>query len=153
MWSKFLCLCLGSLWIAVCAISYPWGCFTNVWRALQNNLSKFVNSWNRTSYFLWEIQTETLYMCPKHPLGTRTSFSLKFSPWMFMGHFWHCTFWRDYLMILESSRNVSETTPWHGNRASEVQLLCPIVTSQSHCDIQYWPRVLTPVTIGTRHSY
>ena len=59
------------------------------------------------SYFLWEFQAETLYVCPKHGFGH----TYKVSAWnsQHKCHFWHCIFSRYYL---ESSGNVSETSPW-----------------------------------------
>ena len=65
--------------------------------------------------YLWEFQVETLYMCPKPCFGWHTamlwahiqSFSLIFSSWMwFSGIVYFCE------IVFESSRNVSETTPW-----------------------------------------
>ena len=59
------------------------------------------------SYFLWEIQAENLYMCPKPCFGH----TYKVSAWYSHNQcdFWHCVFSRDYLV---NSLNVSETIPW-----------------------------------------
>ena len=81
------------------------GCFTNVSRALQNILSKFVYYRNHTSYenFKLKLCTWAQKPCFGH--------TYKVSAWNshHKCHFWHCIF-RE--IILESSRNVNETTPW-----------------------------------------
>ena len=51
------------------------GCFTNISRALQNILSKFVYRRNRTSYENFKLK---LCMCAQsHALGTHTKFRLE----------------------------------------------------------------------------
>ena len=82
----------------------PGGCFTNVLRALQNILSKFVHCRNRTSYVSFKLK---LCTCDQsHALGTCTKFQLEIltinviSGIVYFGE-----------IILESSRSVSETTP------------------------------------------
>ena len=53
----------------------PGGCFTNVLRALQNILSKFVHCRNRTSYVSFKLK---LCTCDQsHALGTCTKFQLE----------------------------------------------------------------------------
>ena len=53
----------------------PGGCFTNISRALQNILSKFVYRRNRTSYENFKLK---LCMCAQsHALGTHTKFRLE----------------------------------------------------------------------------
>ena len=81
------------------------GCFTNVSRALQNILSKFVYRRNRTS---WENFKLKLCMCAQsHALGTHTKFRLEIRTLNVISSI---VDFRE--IILESSRNVSETTPW-----------------------------------------
>ena len=71
-------------------------CFTNVSRDLQNSLSKFVYCRNHTSY-----ENSKLKFC--------TCAQSKVSAWN--SHIDGIIYFRD--IILESSRNVSETTPGH----------------------------------------
>ena len=80
------------------------GCFTNVLRALQNILSKFVCCRNCTSYEHFKLK---LCSCAQsHALGTRTKFQLEI---LTINVITGIVYFRD--IILESSRNVSETTP------------------------------------------
>ena len=86
----------------------PGGCFTKVSRALQNIISKFFCVLQK-SYFLWEFQDETLCVCPKLYFGHRytAKFELEI---LTLNVISGIAYFRD--IILESSRNVSETTPW-----------------------------------------
>ena len=80
------------------------GCFTNVSRALQNFLLKFVYRKNRTSYENFKLK---LCMCAQsHALGTRTKFQLEI---LTINGTYGIVYFRK--ISLESSRNVSETTP------------------------------------------
>ena len=82
-----------------------WGCFTNVsQRVLEIILSKFVYCRNRNSYE--KISSWMFVSVPKAMLWSHVqSFNLKFAKCKL----WHCIF-RE--ITLESSRNVSESTPW-----------------------------------------
>ena len=95
----------------------PVGCFTNITWALQNILSKFVHCRNRTSYENFKLK---LYTCAQsHALGTCTKFQLEILTINMISDITHF-----YEIILESSQNVTETTPWLYNvdefSASEV---------------------------------
>ena len=79
------------------------GCFTKVLRALQNVLSKFVYCKNLTFYENFKLK---LCMCA-HALGTRTKFQLEI---LTINEIFGIVYFRE--IILKSSRNVSETTPW-----------------------------------------
>ena len=82
----------------------PGGCFTNVSRALQNILSIFVCCRNRTSYENFQLK---LCSCAQsHALGTRTKFQFEI---MTLNMITGIVYFRE--IILESSRNVSETIP------------------------------------------
>ena len=82
----------------------PGGCFTNFSRALQNILSKFVCCRNRTSYDHFKLR---LCSCAQsRALGTRTKFQLEI---LTRNVITGILYFRE--IILESSRNVSETTP------------------------------------------
>ena len=83
---------------------WPGGCFTNVSWALQDIISKFVYCRNRTSYENFKLK---LCTCAQSPvLGTRTKFQLKIlTIYVISG----MVYFRK--IILESSRNISETTP------------------------------------------
>ena len=80
--------------------------FTNVSRALQNRLSKFVYCRSRFSYENFKLKL-TLCVCPKPCFGH----TCKVLAWNFHHKcdFWRCIFSWDNLV---SSRNVSETPPW-----------------------------------------
>ena len=79
--------------------------FTNVSWALQNILSKCVCCENRTSYEHFKLK---LCSCAQSmALGTRTKFQLEF---LTINVITGIVYFRE--IILESSRNVSETTPW-----------------------------------------
>ena len=81
------------------------GCFTNVSRALQNILSKFVCCRNRGSCEHFKLK---LCLCAQsHALGTCTKFQLEI---LTINVITAILYFRE--IILESSRNVSETTPW-----------------------------------------
>ena len=82
----------------------PGGYFTNISRALQNILSKFVYRRNRASYENFKLK---LCMCVQsHALGTHTKFRLEI---LTLNVISSIVNFRE--IILESSRNVSETTP------------------------------------------
>ena len=83
----------------------PVSCFTNVSWTLQNILSKFVYRRNRNSYENFKLK---LCMCIQiHALGTHTKFRLEI---LTLNVIYTVANFRE--IILESSRNVSETTPW-----------------------------------------
>ena len=82
----------------------PGGCFTNVSRALQNILSKFVYYRNHTSYVNFKLKLCTC--AQSHALGTHTKFQLEI---LTINVISGIVYFRE--IILESSRNVSETTP------------------------------------------
>ena len=80
------------------------GCFTNVSRALQNILLKFMYCRNSTCDENFKLK---LRMCGQsHALGTRTKFQLKI---LTINVISGVVYFRG--IILDSSRNVSETTP------------------------------------------
>ena len=84
----------------------PGGCLTNVSRALQYNLSKFAYCRNHTSYENFKLKLCTC--AQNHALGTRTKFQLEI---LTINVISGIVYFRK--IILESSRNVNETTPWH----------------------------------------
>ena len=109
----------------------PGGCFTNVPRALQHILSKFVCCRNRTSYDHFKLK---LCSCAQsHALGTRTKFQLEI---LTINVITGIVYFRE--IILESSQNVSETwgestsgksTSWFPNgfpsqKANNVESVC-----------------------------
>ena len=82
----------------------PGGCFTNILRALQNILSKFVYRRNRTSYENFKLKL--CISAQSHALGTHTKFRVEILTLNVISSI------VDFCeIILESSRNVSETTP------------------------------------------
>ena len=85
-------------------VAIPGGCFTDVLRALQDILSKFVYRRNLTSYETFKLKLCTC--AQSHALGTGTKFQLEIITVNVISgidYFWE--------IILESLRNVSETTP------------------------------------------
>ena len=81
------------------------GCFNNVSRALQNDLAKIHNAKNH----IW-VENFKLKLCTcaqSMALGTRTKFQLEI---LIRGTISAIHNFRDN--ILETSRNISETTPW-----------------------------------------
>ena len=83
----------------------PGVCFTNVSRALQDILLKFVYCRNRSSYENFKLK---LCTCAQNmALGTRTKFQFEILDINLISSI---VYFRE--IILESSRNVSETTPW-----------------------------------------
>ena len=80
------------------------GCFTNVLRALQDILLKFVYCRNRSSHENFMLKLCTC--AQSHALGTRTKFQLEI---LTINVISSIVYFRE--IILESSRNVSETTP------------------------------------------
>ena len=84
-------------------------CFTNISRALQIILSKFVFCRNRISYEHFKLK---LCTCSQSmALGTRTKFRLEI---LTIHVIFGIVYFRE--IILENSRNVSETTPRSRNR-------------------------------------
>ena len=81
-----------------------WGCFTNVSRALQNILSKFVYCRNRTSYEGFKLKLCTCVQ--SHALGTCVKFQLEIPTMHVLPGI---VYFRD--IISESSWNVGETIP------------------------------------------
>ena len=96
-------------WIApVSMVTGPGGCFTNVSRALQNNLAKIHNARNHIYGKNFKLK---LCMCAQSmALGTHTKFQLEI---LIRSTISAIHKFREN--ILESSRNVSETTlrRWH----------------------------------------
>ena len=83
----------------------PGGCFTKVSRALQDILSKFLYYRNRT--FDENFKLKLCTWAQSYALGTHTKFQLKiFTINVITGIVYF------HEIILESSRNDSETTPW-----------------------------------------
>ena len=97
---------VGFNYLSLSLIPVIGGCFTNVSRALQNILSNFVYCRNRTSYANFKL---TLCMCAQsHALCTRTKFQLEI---LTINVISGIVYFRE--IVSESSRKVSETTPWH----------------------------------------
>ena len=90
--------------------NWPGDCFTNVSRALQNILSKFVFCRIHTSYENFKLKLCTC--AQSHALDTRTKFQLEI---LTINVISGIVYFRK--IILGSSRNVSETTPraWMSN--------------------------------------
>ena len=93
----------GPIW-SIIKVKTAGGCFTNVSRALQDILSKFVYCRNRTSYENFKLKLCTC--AQSHALGTRTKFQLEI---LTINVISGMVYFRE--IILESSRNVSKTTP------------------------------------------
>ena len=95
---------MGLIKFSKMLITTPGGCFTNVLRALQDILSKFVYCWYSTSYEKFKLK---LCTCAKSiALGTRTKFQLEiFNINVISGIVYFSE------IIMESSWNVSETPP------------------------------------------
>ena len=88
-----------------CLFQSSRGCFTNVSRALQNNLAKIYNANNNIYGENFKLK---LCTCAQSmALGTRTKFQLEI---LIRSAISAIHKFREN--ILESSRNVSETTPW-----------------------------------------
>ena len=83
---------------------WPGGHCTNVSRALQNILSKFVYCRNSACDHNFKLKLCTC--AQSHALGTRTKFQLEI---LIINVISGVVYFRE--IILESSRNVSETTP------------------------------------------
>ena len=83
----------------------PGGCFTKVSRALQNNLAKIHNA--RNPIYGENFKLKLCTCTQSIALGSRTKFQLE----ILIKHTISVIhkFWEN---ILESSRNLSETTPW-----------------------------------------
>ena len=103
--------CIFLACVSVWLLEKPWGCFTNVSRALQNILSKFMHCRNRTSYE--KIKLKLCACAQSHSLGTRSKFQLQI---LTINVISCIVYFRE--IILESSRNVSETTPGPLNRVA-----------------------------------
>ena len=83
----------------------PGGCFTNFLRALQKCVAKIYNAKN---HIYSENSKPKLCMCAQSKaLGTRTKFQFEI---LIRSTISAIHKFRDN--ILESSRNISETTPW-----------------------------------------
>ena len=82
-----------------------WGCFTNVSRALQKNLAKIYNA--RNHIYSENFKLKLCTCAQSMGLGTRTKFQLEI---LIRSTISAIQKFRE--IILESSRNVSETTPW-----------------------------------------
>ena len=92
----------------------PGGCFTNVSRALQDILLNFVYCRIRTSYENFKLK---LCTCAQSmTLGTRTKFQFEI---LTINVISSIVYFRD--IILERSRNVSETTLW----STALSTCCP----------------------------
>ena len=83
----------------------PGGCFTNISRALQNNLSKIHNT--RNHIYGENFKLKLCACAQSMALGTRTKYQLEIC---ITSHISAIHKFREN--ILESSWNVSETTPW-----------------------------------------
>ena len=87
-----------------CLACWPGGSFTNISRALQDFLLKFVYCRNCSSYKNFKLK---LCMCAQsHALGAHTKFQLEIRTINVISS---VVYFRE--IILESSRKVSETTP------------------------------------------
>ena len=84
----------------------PGGCFTNVLRALQNNLAKIYNARNNT--YAENFKLKLCTCAQSMALGTRTKFQLE----ILIIRSTILVIYKFRENILESSRNVSETPPW-----------------------------------------
>ena len=84
----------------------PGGCFTNVSRALQNNLAKIHNT--RNHIYDQNFKLKLCTCAQSMALGTRTKFQLEI-----LITSTNSAIHQFRENILESSRNVSETTPWN----------------------------------------
>ena len=81
------------------------GCFTNVSQALQNNLAKIYNA--RNDIYGANFKLKLCTCAQSHVLGTHTKFQLEI---LIRSTISAIHKFRE--SILESSRNISETTPW-----------------------------------------
>ena len=94
-----------TLKLTIWLMMWPGGCFTNVSQALQNILSKSMYCRNCTSYGNFKLKLCTC--AQSHALGTCTKFQLEI---LLINVISVIVYFRE--IILESSRNVSETTSW-----------------------------------------
>ena len=102
-----------------------WGRFTNISQALQNILSKFVYCRNCTSYENFKLKLCTC--AQSHALGTCTKFQLEILTInVLSGIVYFCE------ILLKSSRNVSETTPWGPGPWFNIKMLS-YHYRKSHC--------------------
>ena len=92
------------LWQRLCLESEPGGCFTKVSRALQNNLAKIHNARNHISDDNFKLKLCTC--AQSYALGSRTKFQLEI---LIKSTISVIREFREN--ILESWRNLSETTP------------------------------------------
>ena len=99
-----------------CCNSVSWGWFTKVSRALEDILSKFVYYRNLTSGEKFKLKLCT--WAQSIALGTRTKFQLKI---LTINVISGIVYFRE--IILESSRNLSETTPRPSNQNRSLKLL------------------------------
>ena len=94
------------------------GCFTNVSRALQNIISKFPYSRHRTSYENFKLKLCTC--AQSHALGTRRKLQLEV---LTINEISGIIYFRE--IILENSRNVTETNP--RGRVQPLMVTCLIL--------------------------
>ena len=106
-----------ALWLVVLPV--PGGCFTNVSWPLQNNLANIHNTRNHIYGENFQLK---LCMCAQSiVLGTRTKFQLEI---LIRSMISAIHKFREN--ILESSRNVSETTPWALGLTTYLQYIGPV---------------------------
>ena len=127
------------------------GCFTNVWCALQNNLAKLYNA--RNHIYGENFRLKLCTCAQSMALGTRTKFQLDIPIRSTIS-----TIHKFRENILESSRNVSETTP--RSTLAQVMDWCP--TAPSHYLNQCWliakgvlrihPKAITQVLMNAIRS-
>ena len=101
---------VNSLVTAICMwlVQGPGGCFTNVSRALQNNLAKIHNT--RNHIYGENFKLKLCTCAQSMALCTRTKFQLEILVTSTIS-----AIHKFRENILESSWNVSETTPWKDN--------------------------------------
>ena len=96
-------------WFETPRCSGDWGCFTNVSRYFQNNLTKKHNT--RNHIYGENFKLKLCTCAQSMALGTRTKFQLDI---IITSTISEIHKFREN--ILESSRNVSETPPWFGKK-------------------------------------
>ena len=129
------------------------GCFTKLLTALQSILSKFVYCGNNTCYANFKLKLCTC--AHSHTLGTRTKFQLEI---LTINVIFGIVYFRK--IILESSRNVSETTPspknWSGSSIVQIVLLILLepLPEPLMIDSNHYKKMFNLWTTGgiTKHS-
>ena len=96
---------LQQQWYWCSSLQAPGSCFTNVSRALQNNLAKIYKARNNIYAENFKLKLGTCVQ--SMALGTRTKFQLEILIRSMI-----LVIYKFLENILESSRNVSETPPW-----------------------------------------